>query len=421
MRERLATPLRALIVGGGIGGAAAAVALRQAGCQVTILEQANEIANIGAGIQLAPNATRILAEFGALEELATTAVTPQRILRRSWSDGSVLGERQYGEGIRRKYGWPYWHVHRADLHSALLRRATGEHGVGTAAVLYLGTRIAEADISSPEVRVRAENGQEYEGDLVVAADGVHSRLRSIMFGSKASEGLPRGVAYRALIPIERIQEHSSALSSIVGGEPSTTEWLSPKVHFIHYFISGGRYLNTALMRYSSNANKTVESWVNHGDRGEFLGLLDGWDDRLVELAELTTEVFCTAAYHHDPLKEWVRGRACLLGDACHPMLPTQAQGAAQAIEDAWFLGKVLREVDGGGIDRALALYQQERVPRTATVQQLSAVDRGAHLGVSKEESATVEAKNGQPDDFSPYEWLWSYGAEETIHKVTKSV
>jgi salicylate hydroxylase len=406
-----------IVVGGGIGGAAAAVSLRLAGHKVTVLEQARYLAPVGAGIQLAPNATRILAQFGVAEALAEHALVPQRHVRRHWRDGTVLGERSLGDAVAARYRAPFWHVHRADLHAALMSAASSPAGPGCAAVFLFGEEVTGLHISGSTAEVVTSQGGRYRGHLVVGADGVHSTLRALLFGSRLSRGIPKGVAYRTLIPVSKLGRDGAArIQDILGPDPAITQWLSPGVHFIHYYVSRGRYLNAALLRYSPHADPTVESWLLEADRREYLGLLDGWDPRLVALAQLADSVFCTGLYEREPLADWVRGPVCLLGDACHPMMPTQAQGAAQAIEDAWFLGRVLRGADPGALAGALAAYQQERLPRTAAIQRLSAIDQGR--GLDERRGPTAEDRPGgseeRPTDFSPYEWLWPYG-EDASH------
>jgi salicylate hydroxylase len=406
--------LDVIVVGGGIGGAAAAVSLRLAGHNVTVLEQARYLAPVGAGIQLAPNATRILAQFGVAEALAEQALVPQRHVRRHWRDGTVIGERSLGDAVAARYGAPFWHVHRADLHAALMSAARSAAGPGRAAVVRFGEEVSGLHVSGTRADVVTSQGGRYRGDLVVGADGVHSTLRALLFGSGPSRGIPKGVAYRTLIPVSKLSRDAAAkIGDILCPEPAITQWLSPRVHFIYYYVSRGRYLNAALLRYSPHEDPRVESWLLEADRREYLALLDGWDPRLVALARLADSVFCTGLYEREPLADWVRGPVCLLGDACHPMMPTQAQGAAQAIEDAWFLGRVLRGADRGSLAGALVAYQQERLPRTAAVQRLSAIDQGRRLN-ERRGSAAEDRPGGSedtPTDFSPYEWLWPYGEE----------
>jgi salicylate hydroxylase len=406
--------LDVIVVGGGIGGAATAVSLRLAGHRVTVLEQARHLGPVGAGIQLAPNATRILAQFGVAEALAEHALVPQRHVRRHWRDGTVLGERSLGDAVAARYRAPFWHVHRADLHAALMSAASSPAGPGCAAVFRFGEDVTGLRVSGGTAEVVTSQGGSYRSDLVVGADGVHSTLRALLFGSGLSRGIPRGVAYRTLIPVSKLRRDGPAkIQDILGPDPAITQWLSPGVHFIHYYVSRGRYLNAALLRYSPHADPSVESWLLEADRREYLALLDGWDPRLVALARLADTVFCTGLYEREPLADWVRGPVCLLGDACHPMMPTQAQGAAQAIEDAWFLGRVLRGADPGSLPGALAVYQQERLPRTAAVQRLSAIDQGK--GLDERRGPAAGDRPGEsaekPTDFSPYEWLWPYGED----------
>ena len=418
---RPAETLDIVIAGAGIGGAAAALALRRAGHAVTVLERATELAPVGAGIQMAPNATRILARWGAASALAPSAIVPQRVIRRSWDDGRVLGERPLGDAVQARYGAPFWHVHRADLHAALVAAATSPDGPGRPAAFRLGTEAVGVEDGGTAV-VTGEGGR-YEGDLVVVADGVHSRLRRRLLGdTEAASGRarPRGVAYRAVIGADGLGADAE-LASVTGPEPALTEWLSPGVHAIHYFVSGGRLLNMAVLRYSTEDDPGPESWLRESDTEEFLGLIDGWDRRLTALARKADRVFCTGVYERPPAENWIRGRACLLGDAAHPMMPTQAQGAAQSIEDAWFLGRVLVGAGRDGVDAALAAYQAERLPRTAAVQRLSSVDRGKNLGQpgggAREPFDAGPGTDDKPADFGPYEWLWPYGMNEPLDEV----
>jgi salicylate hydroxylase len=408
--------LEVIVVGAGIGGAAAAVSLRLAGHTVTVLEQAKEPAPVGAGIQLAPNATRILGHLRVAEALAPAALVPQRIVRRHWRDGSVLGERPLGDAVAQRYHAPFWHVHRADLHAVLMSAASSPEGPGQPAVFRFGADVTGLHVSASTAEAVTSRGERYRGDLVVGADGVHSNLRALLFGSGVSRGVPRGVAYRTLIPVSKLSSGRTAkFQDILGADPAITQWLSPGVHFIHYYVSRGRYLNAALLRYSAQADPQVESWLREADRREYLALLDDWDPRLVALAQLADTVFCTGLYEREPLAEWVRGPVCLLGDASHPMMPTQAQGAAQAIEDAWYLGRVLRDATPGSLAGALVAYQQERLPRTAAVQRLSAMDQGR--GLDERPGAAADDRSAEPaeapTDFSPYEWLWPYGEDSS--------
>jgi salicylate hydroxylase len=386
-----------------------------------VLEQARHLAPVGAGIQLAPNATRILAQFGVAEALAEHALVPQRHVRRHWRDGTVLGERSLGDAVAVRYRAPFWHVHRADLHAALTSAARSPAGPGCPAVFRFGEEVTGLHVSGSTADVMTSQGGRYRGDLVVGADGVHSTLRALLFGSGLSRGVPKGVAYRTLIPVSKLSRGGPAkIHEILGPDPAITQWLSPGVHFIHYYVSRGRYLNAALLRYSHHADPSAESWLLEADRREYLALLDGWDPRLVALARLAERVFCTGLYEREPLADWIRGPVCLLGDACHPMMPTQAQGAAQAIEDAWFLGRVLRGADPGSLSGSLAAYQRERLPRTAAVQRLSAIDQGRGLDERREPAVEdrPSGPGGRPTDFSPYEWLWPYGEDARTSPAT---
>jgi salicylate hydroxylase len=343
---------RILIAGGGIGGLTAALALRRAGFEPRVFEQAPYLQPVGAGIQLSPNATRALIQLGCGEGLRDVAVAPAVMEARSWHTGWRIFSMPLGERCLQDYGAPYYHVHRADLHSVLLKALGPEP-------LRLDARCTGFVEEDGGVRVDFEDGSSEWGDVLIGADGIHSAIRTATFGPEQPR-FSGHVAFRAVLPAERIQG--------LRLQRNLTAWWGPGRHFVHYFISGGRQLNYVAVVPSETWN--LESWSSEGSQEELLSEFRGWHPLLQELIRATGRVFKWALYDRDPLPRWSRGRITLLGDAAHPMLPFQAQGGAQAIEDAMVLTRCLSR-HAGKPQEALEEYERLRKPRTSRVQSVS--------------------------------------------------
>jgi salicylate hydroxylase len=348
--------MRIAIAGAGIGGLTAAVALRRDGHSVTVYEQASTLSEIGAGIQLSPNATRVLAWLGLLDEIERIAVEPARGDLRRWKDGSILVSQPLGADVRERYGFPYFHVHRADLHEILLRAANdGELRLGhkVAGVESTGT-----DETGSGATVVFEDGSRSEPvDLLVGADGIHSAVRRLLFGNESprfsGNAVWRGLVHHASVAHLDLPVHSHA-------------FLGPGMHFVAYYVSSGRYVNWVGVAPTQTWNR--ESWTEPGEFDDAVADFDGWCPTVTGLiaAMQGQPIYRWALFDRDPLPEWGRGPVTLLGDACHPMLPFMAQGAAQAIEDAAVLTGCLAQTDDpvGAARR----YEDLRRDRTAKVQ-----------------------------------------------------
>jgi salicylate hydroxylase len=396
--------LHALVVGGGIGGLSAAIALRRSGHRVTVLEQAPVLGEIGAGIQVAPNATRCLFSLGLQERLERTAVAAQGSVRRRWEDGRVLGEYPLGPAVEERFGAPYWHMHRADLHAALADAALDPAEAGEPIDLRLNTVVAGVEPESgAAAAVVTEDGTRFEGDVVIGADGIHSPVRHSIWGP--DEPIDSGdVAYRALVPREAIQ--ASPLLRQIASEPVLTVWLGPDRHIVQYYVRGKSVLNVVGCVPANTA--ALEGWTGPGDPNDLLDSIEGWDERVRALVGASSAFMCNAIYDRAPLDTWVAGHVALLGDACHPMLPYQAQGAAQAIEDAVVLASSLDEIDD--VDAALQAYEAARYERATAVQGASWKNRRLfHLPDGEEQQQRDAALNDQQGDFDSYSWLWSQG------------
>jgi salicylate hydroxylase len=343
--------LHALVIGSGIGGISAAIAMRRAGLDVSVFEQASTISEVGAGIQISPNASRLLERFGLGQAMERAAVRPSAVVHRRWEDGSELSRQPLGDAIAGKYGAPYYHFHRADLIELLAQKYGKEH-------IRLGHRLTRLDQDERGVIAHFDNGVSARGDLLIGADGIHSKVREQLFGFERPR-FSGNVAYRGLVPAERIAHLKLAHEA--------TNWVGPGGHFVHYFVGGGRYLNFVAVTEESNWQR--EQWSDRGSVDDAVDSYNGWHPQIATILHAVDETFKWALFDRDPLPRWSTGRVVLVGDACHPMLPYMAQGAAQAIEDGACLAAHVGKVGRADIAKAIEAYVLARQPRTTWVQQ----------------------------------------------------
>lgn len=346
------SPLRVLIVGGGIGGSAAALAMLRAGHKVSVFEQVKAKSEVGAGIQISPNASRLLHRYGLSDRLDEVAVRPQAVETRRWDDGTVLSGEPLGDTVESAFGAPHYHVHRADLLRALTDAIPQES-------VHEGKRCIGIADEGDHVLARFDDGSSAEGDILVGADGIHSYVRKHLFGDEAPR-FSGNIAFRGLVPRERLGHLALKLN--------TTNWMGPGGHFVHYFVSSGRHLN--FVAVSEQSEWRGESWNDRADVTEALDRYAGWNPQIHEILRGADRIFKWALFDRAPLQNWTRGRVTLLGDACHPMLPYMAQGAAQAIEDGATLARCLAE-DSADAEAALQRYETIRLPRTSRVQAMA--------------------------------------------------
>ena len=385
---------RIAVVGGGIGGLAAAAFLRRAGLAATVYEQASTLGEVGAGLVVAPNAARLLrrlpSEF-ALERAGVVLETGWEFRR--WADGSVLFAQQLREACARRYGEHTWTMHRADL-LAVLRSAIPDEAV------KLGRRCTGVSQDAEGVTLTFSSGRPVRADVVVAADGIHSVLRDHV--TTASPPRQSGLcAWRSLVP--------AAAAPAFARRPVQTLWLGYRHHLVHYPVSGGRKVN--IVAFSPARAGEVESWSAVGRVTDLAAEFAGWDPRLGKLVAAAERVGRWSVLDRAPLPRWVNGRIALLGDAAHPMLPFYAQGAGQAIEDAAALAVCLA-TGAWEPPAALARYERVRLPRATRVQEAS---RGRiahhHLPDGPEQVARDAAIAGE-DPLSHNDWLYGYDAEQ---------
>jgi 3-hydroxybenzoate 6-monooxygenase len=346
-----------LVAGGGIGGVAAALSLVRQGFDVKVLEQAPQLGEIGAGIQLGPNGFAAFDALGIGERARARAVYTDEMVMHDATDESLVGRIPTGEAFRARFGNPYAVIHRADVHKSLLEgaEASGHVEVTTS------TTVASVEQDADSVTVIDSKGRRHRGTALIGADGVKSAVRAQYVGDAAR--VSGHVVYRAVVdkkdfPAD-LQWNAAAI------------WVGPNCHLVHYPLRGGEQYNVVVTFHSRNQ----EEWsVREGSREEVLGYFDGICPRARQLIELPKDWKRWATADREPIGQWTFGRVTLLGDAAHPTLQYLAQGACMAMEDAVTLGEALR-VHDRNFDKAFAHYQRSRVARTARVV-LSAREMG---------------------------------------------
>lgn len=341
--------MKVAIIGGGIGGLAAASALQSRGADVDVYEQAPNLAEVGAGVQMTPNATKVLRALGVEERLARDGFLPDAIVGLDWKSGRTTFRTPLKEVCPKLYGADYYQIHRADLHQMLRDSVPADR-------IHLGTRCTGVIMNDGRGVARFEDGSEIEADVIVGADGIHSAVRRSLFEDVRPK-YTGNMCWRALVPVDRPDPQLTRLSSSM--------WFGPKGHVVVYYVKGGRAINiVACLEVDSWAE---ESWTLPSSREELCAAYAEWNPALLRLLEKTTNVFKWGLFDHDPMQGWSRGNVTLLGDAAHPMLPYLSQGAAMGIEDGWVLARALTET-GVDVATALQIYEAARLPRTRDVQ-----------------------------------------------------
>ena len=346
---------RIAIIGAGMGGLAALAALNRLGFEATVYEQAERFERLGAGIQMSPNAMQALRGLDLEAAVRRRAFRPEVWANREWDTGATKFDLPLGADAEARYGAPYLQMHRADLHEALLTAAPP----GT---IRQGKRLVEASPGPDGVRLAFSDGETARADLVIGADGVHSRIRTLILGPEKPEPTGR-VAYRATFPA-RLLAHE------IG---PCTKWWGEDRHIVIYYVTANRdevYFVTSL----PDPDWIRESWSATGDMDVVREAFAGFHPEVREVLRACPKVHRWAILDRPPSPYWHKDRMVLIGDAAHPMTPYMAQGAAMAIEDGVMLARALREeLDGpaGDIDRALDRFQTTRKARTAETQAVS--------------------------------------------------
>ncbi len=363
------------IVGAGMGGLAVAGTLRRSGFNnIRVYEQASRFARIGAGIQMMPNSMKVLRGIGVEDRLRSIAFAPYSHLNRNGVTGEMTIELPMPESL---FGAPYLCMHRADLHDALASVVPSE-------MIHLDKKLTALEEAGKRVTLSFADGTRETADLVIGADGVHSTVRNIIVGPESP--IHRGrVAYRAVFP-----------ASLMNGRDigsSRTKWWGEDRHIVIYYIKADRseiYFVTSVAEPAEWM--TPESWSAKGDVKELRKAYEGFHPDVRAVLEACPDCHKWAILEREPLPTWSKGRVVLLGDACHPMTPYMAQGAATSIEDAAVLARCLEAVEGGDVESALKRYENHRKPRTSRIQAIS--------------SANTWMQGGEQDT----SWLYGYDA-----------
>lgn len=342
--------MKMIVVGAGIGGLTCALALAQRGMDVSVLEQAPVLGEIGAGITITPNADRVFADLGLTGALAGHAVIPERQLTQHWETGEIIRDVERGAATAAQYGAGYYHIHRADLHAVLV------DGFEAAAPgrLHLSSGAQSVD---PSGAVTTQNGSVFEADIVIGADGVKSAVRDALFPTETPRFTGQ-VAWRGLVPTKNVQE------DLRMDFPGIH--IGPKKLFMRYPVRANTLSNYAA--FVELHGWQEESWTIPSSRAELLTHYGDWAPGVRALIEATPDdqLFKWALFVRQPLETWVNGNVTLLGDAAHAMLPFMGQGAATAIEDAMVLARALKDF---GSAEGLQRYDSARRSRTSAIQE----------------------------------------------------
>ncbi|MDB5966637.1 MAG: monooxygenase [Polaromonas sp.] len=397
--DPLETQLRIIVIGAGIGGLTAALALQRKGFDVQVIEQAKSLGQVGAGLQISPNGNRILAALGLTGEMARLAAEPQGKKVRLWNTGQTWNLFDLGATSRERYGFPYLTVHRGDLHQILANAVTAHKSDA----IKTGIRVDSIEQRGDEV-VISSGGQEIAvADFVVGADGVHSQVRQCLIG----QDRPRFsgiIAWRGVIDASALPEHLR--------QPYGYNWVGPGAHVIHYPLRGGKLVN--FVGAVEQQGWEVESWSERGSVDECLRDFKGWHEDVQTLIRSLDIPYRWALMVREPMQKWSYGRVTLLGDACHPTLPFLAQGAVMALEDGFILARCLEAMPDDPV-AALVRYEQARVERTARIVHGSAANaarfHNPQLAHAEGAANYVDEQWSEERVKERYEWLFSYNAE----------
>lgn len=387
---------RVLISGAGIGGLCAAAALLKRGIDVEVHEQATELKEVGAGVQLAANGTRVLYALGVADQLKALSCEAQGKEIRHWKTGETWKLFDLGPLSIERFGFPYFTVYRPDLLDVLVQavRALKPDAI------RLGSRALGFEQDADGVTLKLESGECARGDVLVGADGVHSKIRQGLFGADRAQfsGI---VAWRAIVPMERLPAH---MARMVG-----SNWVGPGGHIVHYPLRGGRLMN--FVGALERADWQVESWSHRGSIEEMARDFAGWHDDIQHFVRQIESPNKWALMVRPPLERWSAGRVTLLGDAAHSMLPFLAQGAVMAIEDGFMLARC---IEAFAPEAALQRFERARLERTTRVVEGAAANIGRFhnplLADPDQGRQFIEREWASARISDRYDWLFRYDA-----------
>ena len=381
-----------LVIGGGIGGMAAALGLAQLGHTVDLFEQAPEVGEIGAGIQLGPNAFAAMDALGVGPNARKRAVYTDDLIMMDAVDESEVARIPVREAFRERFGNPYAVIHRADIHLSIYEGVQAAPNVR----VHTSARIEKVEIDASGVRVTDANGKVYEGAAVVGADGVRSVVRQKVVGD--THRVSGHVVYRAVVPRDEMPADLRWNAAAI--------WVGPNCHLVHYPLRGGEQYNLVVTFHS----RDEEEWsIREGSREEVLSYFTGIGPGPRRLLDLPSSWRRWATADRDPVEKWGEGLATILGDAAHPMMQYLAQGACMALEDAVTLREALK-ASGDDIEKGFRLYESKRIVRTARVV-LSVREMGRlYHAAGIERLVRNSLWKGRPAErfYDAMDWLYSW-------------
>jgi salicylate hydroxylase len=336
------------IVGAGLGGLTTAIALIKRGFDVTVYEHSATISEIGAGVQLSPNAMKVLRALDLEEKFAEISFEPNRHVVKSWNTGRIISATPMKGIYEKMFGAGYFGAHRADFHNMLA------HALPKGTV-KLNARCIGASTIGDKAHLEFADGSQVECDVAVGADGIHSKVRSSLFEAD-SPRFTGNICWRGLVPAENVPPGMFA--------PDMTVWFGPNSNIVHYYVRGGKLINWVA---SHESNWTEESWKAEASVDEVIKTYEKWHPDLKHLFANTQHCYKWALFDRAPLEHWSNGRVTLLGDSAHAMLPYLAQGACMALEDAYALAQALHE-NQEDAEKALKEYERARIVRATSVQ-----------------------------------------------------
>ncbi|MEH7547638.1 FAD-dependent monooxygenase [Neobacillus vireti] len=381
-----------LVIGGGIGGIAAALAAAEAGHKTKVFEQAPQFGEIGAGIQMGPNAMAVLDRFGVADEISKYAVFPQRLVLKDVYTGKELAALDLGDEFKEKYGFPYIVLHRSDLHRVLLEAAEKNPLIS----LVNGQIIETVEEDETGIILTNQEGEQFTGKAVIGADGLWSKTRKYFADDEAI--CSHYVAYRGTVPIEEISNNANMDDVIM--------WIGPHLHVVQYPVRKGELYNQVVVFKSQNYKPHSDDW---GTPEEMDQVFKGCHPLVENALSFIQRQIRWPMYDRLPIDNWTKGNFTLLGDAAHPMLQYLAQGGCQALEDASYLADML-ELYGENTEQAFLAYQEERLPRTAKVQT-SARTWGGIIHAVNPVSILLRntlLENIEAKEFEMIDWLYGY-------------
>jgi salicylate hydroxylase len=371
--------VKIVLIGAGIGGLTAALALQSRGFRVAVYEQAPKLAEVGAGLTLSPNATHALESIGLGPRLAREASRPSRQAVLHYRTGQILVDQERGELPKKQYGADYYQIHRADLHTMLADAVTANDP----AAIHLGHAFAGLSQNENAVDVTFANGAAITADVVIGCDGIKSAVRDILWG-KVAPRFTGNVAWRGLVPLDRLPKGFKI-------EPASAAAVGVKHSMARYLIRDGKLLN--YVAFAEKAGWEVESWAVRSEVSELLAEFHDWHESFRTFLAATPPELCFkwAIHDRDPLPQWTKGRVTLLGDAAHPMLPFLGMGAASGIEDAVVLARAFQAAQT--IREALGRYEEARRERATFIQMASREAQARLQGGKVDNYSNKEHKN----------------------------